>query len=125
MVEMKVKPEFLRLLRAGIKKNEYRLNHPKYDGLNVGDTIKLVCDNNPDDFIFKKIKGIKTYYNWIDALMDNWESDFKGLFYSLDQLLQEVGNFYTQQEINKYGIKVFNLGEIDKENIEYNSKFQY
>ena len=112
MVEMKVRIEFLNLLRKGIKKNEYRLNHPKYNDIKIGDTIKLVCDNNPNDFIFKKVKGIKSYYNWIDALMDNWESDFNGLFYSLDELLKAVGDFYTQQEINKYGIKVFNLEDL-------------
>ena len=109
MILMKVKPEYLKLLKDGIKKNEYRLNHPKYNELKIGDIIRLVSDIDSNDYIDKKIKDIKIYNNWIDALMDNWENDFKGLYYTFNEMLMAVSGFYSQMEVNKYGIKVFKL----------------
>ena len=112
MVLMKVRPEFLKLLRDGIKKNEYRLNHSKYNDLKIGDIVRLVSDIDPLDYVDKRIKDIKVYNNWTDALMNNFEADFNGLFCSLNEVLTKVSDFYTEQEVYKYGIKVFSLEDI-------------
>ena len=109
MIIMHIKPEYLKLIKDGVKKNEYRLNHPKYNDLKIGDIIRLVSDIDDNDFIDKRIKNIKVYNNWTDALMDNAINDFNGLFYTFNEMLNAVSGFYSQMEVNKYGIKVFSL----------------
>ena len=42
-------------------------------------------------------------------MKDNWENDFKDLYNSFDELMEDCKNFYTEEEIKKYGIIMFDI----------------
>lgn len=105
----KIRPQFLELVRSGIKKHEYRLASPKYTSLNVGDRMILVSNQNSKDFVIVRVNKINKFYNWENALKEFWKDDFKGLYSDFDELLKECHRFYTIEEIKNYGIDVFEI----------------
>lgn len=103
-IVMKIKPCFLELIKAGIKKHEYRLNTPDRRELSIGDQITLVSNEDPNDTLVVTITNISIHPNWIDALKDYWKEDFEGLFDNLDDLIDECNKFYSPEQIREYGI---------------------
>lgn len=105
----KIRPQFLPLIKNGIKKHEYRLASPKYTSLNVGDRLILVSNQNSGDFVVTRVNKITKFYDWEKALEKHWEEDFKGLYSDFDELIEECHGFYTADEIKGYGIDVFDI----------------
>ncbi len=64
----KIRPQFLPLIKNGIKKHEYRLASPKYTSLNVGDRLILVSNQNSGDFVVTRVNKITKFYDWEKAL---------------------------------------------------------
>ena len=69
-VKMKIRPQFLPLIRNKIKLNEYRLASPKYSNIHVGDVIYLINNQNThfpnylykySFFIFLKVEGLTNF----------------------------------------------------------------
>lgn len=104
---MKIRPCYLKLIRDGIKRHEYRLNAKKYEDCHIGDTILLVSDCDINDYIEKEVKDIKVFSNWKEALANYWQEDFRGLYSTFDEVVFECLKFYPIEEVNKLGIKVF------------------
>lgn len=75
----------------------------------VGDTFVLISNQNRDNFVRATIKGIKVYNSWNEALIENWEQDFKNIFTSLEATLKECYKFYSKDEVDRYGIAVFEI----------------
>ena len=107
--KMKIRPVFIDLIEKGIKKNEYRLNAIKYRDIKIGDTLVLVSDIDEDFFVERKVIGIKLFKNWYDALKDTWDKDFMGLYNSLEEVIEVCNSFYKKEEIDTFGIKVFEM----------------
>ena len=42
-------------------------------------------------------------------MIENWEQDFKNLFPSLEVTLKECYKFYPKDEVDRYGIVVFEI----------------
>jgi len=105
-VEYKIRKHFLDLIRAGVKRHEYRLG--KKD-VCVGDCLELICNDDPTDRISVLVVGIERFGCWEEALKEHWEEDFKGMYESLDDLVRECSTFYSKEEIEKYGINVFEI----------------
>ena len=101
---MKIKPCFLKLIKAGKKKHEYRLNTPDKRDLSIGDQITLVSNENPKDTQVVTITDISAHPNWLDALKDYWKEDFEELFNNLDDLIYECNKFYSPEQVMEYGI---------------------
>lgn len=108
-VTMKIKPCFLKLIKEGKKKHEYRLNTPDRRNLSIGDQITLVSNENPKDTLVVTITDISIHPNWIDALKDYWKEDFEGLFNNLDDLINECNKFYSPEQVMEYGIVRFGI----------------
>ena len=106
---MKIKPCFLKLIKAGIEKHEYRLNTPDRRSLSIEDKINLVSNVNPKDTLVVTITDISIHSNWLDALKDYWKEDFEGLFNNLDDLVNECNKFYSPEQVKKYGIVRFEI----------------
>jgi len=106
-VKMKIRDHFLQLIKDEIKKNEYRLASPKYKDIHVGDVLILVSKQDKNRYEKVVVEEITKYKNWNDAFQNRWESDFRGLYSSLDELLKECYKFYTKEEVELYGIEVF------------------
>ena len=108
-IVMKIKPRFLELIKAGIKKHEYRLNTPDRRELSIGDQITLVSNENPNDVLVVTISNISIHPNWIDALKDYWKEDFEGLYDNLDDLINECNKFYSLEQVRENGIVRFGI----------------
>lgn len=106
---MKIKPCFLKLIKAGKKRHEYRLNTPDRRSLSIRDQITLVSNVNPKDTLVVTITDISTHPNWVDALKDYWKEDFEGLFDNLDDLVNECNKFYYPEQVMEYGIVRFEI----------------
>ena len=94
--QMKIRPVFIDLIEKGIKKNEYRLNAIKYKDIKIGDTLVLISDIDSNYYIERKVKGIKVYKNFYDALKDTWDKDFNGLYNSLEEVVNVCNSFYKK-----------------------------
>lgn len=106
---MKIRDKYISAVREGIKKHEYRLAEPERRQIRVGDNIILISNQNKSEYVRTTVKGRKIYRDWKEALEQNWQSDFKDLYSSLDEALKECYRFYTKQEVEEYGIISFDI----------------
>lgn len=106
---LKIRDKFIGDIKNRVKKHEYRLASPERMQAKVGDTFVLISNQNKENFVRATIKGIKVYSSWNEALIENWEQDFKNIFTSLDATLKECYKFYSKNEVDRYGIAVFEI----------------
>lgn len=106
---LKIRDKFIADIKNRVKKHEYRLASPERMQAKVGDTFVLISNQNKENFVRATIKGIKVYSSWNEALIENWEQDFKNLFPSLESTLKECYKFYSKEEVDRYGIAVFEI----------------
>ena len=106
---LKIRDKFISDIKNRVKKHEYRLASPERMQAKVGDTFVLISNQNRDNFVRATIKGIKVYNSWNEALIENWEQDFKNIFTSLEATLKECYKFYSKDEVDRYGIAVFEI----------------
>ena len=106
---LKIRDKFISDIKGRIKKHEYRLASPERRLVKIGDTFVLISNQNKDNFVRATIKGIKHYNTWEEALIENWEQDFKSSFPSLEDTLKECYKFYTKADVDCYGIIVFDI----------------
>ncbi len=106
---LKIRDKFISDIKNRVKKHEYRLASPERMQAKVGDTFVLISNQNKDYFVRATIKGIKVYSSWNEALIENWEQDFKNIFTSLDATLKECYKFYSKDEVDRYGIVAFEI----------------
>lgn len=106
---LKIRDKFITDIKNRVKKHEYRLASPERMQAKVGDTFVLVSNQNKNNFVRATIKGIKVYSSWNEALIENWEQDFKNIFPSLEDTLKECYKFYPKTEVDRYGIVVFEI----------------
>ena len=106
---LKIRDKFISEIKSRVKKHEYRLASPERMQAKVGDTFVLISNQNRDNFVRATIKGIKVYNSWNEALIENWEQDFKNIFTSLEATLKECYKFYSKDEVDRYGIAVFEI----------------
>lgn len=109
---LKIRDKYISDIKNRVKKHEYRLASPERMQAKVGDTFVLISNQNKDNFVRTTIKGIKVYNSWNEALIENWEQDFKNTFNSLEETLKECYKFYTKDEVSRYGIVVFDIEPI-------------
>ena len=110
---LKIREKFIGSLRAGIKKHEYRLASPERRSVKIGDNLVLVSNQNRKDYVKTTVTNITIYPTWKDALEKHWKEDFAGLFETLDLALAECDRFYSRDDVNKYGIIVFDVKPVD------------
>ena len=92
---MHIQIKYIDLIKNGIKKREYRLGKPERLKINVGDEIRLIANQDENNIIYVKVTGISLFKNWYDACKEYWVSDFKGLYNSFDELMEDCKNYYT------------------------------
>lgn len=109
---LKIRDKFIADIKNKIKKHEYRLASPERLQAKVGDFLVLISNQDKDNYIKTKITGFKIYRSWEEALSENWEKDFKNTFSSLKEVLKECYGFFPQDEVDRYGIIVFDIEPI-------------
>lgn len=106
---MKIRDKYINAVRQRIKKHEYRLASPERKQIRIGDNIILISNQNKNEYVRTTVKRIMVYKDWKEALVENWNSDFKDLYSTLEEALKECYRFYTKQEVEKYGIISFDI----------------
>ena len=106
---LKIRDKFINEVVGGLKRREYRLANEERRKIKVGDTLVLVSNQNRKNFVKVTVKKVKCYPNWGEALKDNWQSDFKNLYSSLEDAIKECQRFYSKDDVDKYGIIVFEM----------------
>ena len=106
---LKIREKFIESLRTGVKKHEYRLASPERRSIKIGDNLVLISNQDKKNYVRTTVTGIHTYKTWKEALEKYWEEDFAGLFDTLDIALNECNKFYSRDDVNKYGIVVFDV----------------
>lgn len=106
---LKIREKFIDLLRTGVKKHEYRLASPERRLVKIGDNLVLISNQNKKNYVRSTVTGIAFYKSWQEALEKYWEEDFTGLFDTLDSAINECYKFYKKEEVDKYGIVVFEV----------------
>ena len=86
---MRIRPRFIESIRNGIKKHEYRLAEPERMKIRLGDTIVLVSNQNPEDYVRVFVNSVSIFKGWDEALDGRWENDFRGTYSSYDELIRE------------------------------------
>lgn len=109
---LKIRDKFINEIVNGLKRREYRLANEERRGIKVGDTLVLISNQNKKNFVKVTVKHIKHYPNWMEALQDNWQSDFKNIYSSLDDAIRECQRFYSKSDVDKYGIICFEMEPI-------------
>lgn len=111
---LKIREKFIPDIITGNKTHEYRLASPERKKIKVGDTLVLISNQNKNIFVRTTIKSIKHFSGWKEALEDNWQQDFKSLYSSMDEALQECYRFYPKNEVDQYGINVYEIEPISE-----------
>lgn len=106
---MKIDYAYLKLIKIGNKKHEYRLNFGKNKTICEGDSIVLISNSNPNDYISVRVTNITKCSSWYDALKNHWAGDFKGLYNSLDETISFCSKFYKKEDISHYGLLRFDI----------------
>lgn len=106
---MKIRDKYIKEVRDGVKKHEYRLASPDRRAVRVGDNIILISNTDKKSYVRTTVKRITTYRDWKEALEKNWQNDFKNLYSTLEEALKECYRFYPKDEVDKYGIISFDI----------------
>ena len=106
---MKIRDKYIKEVRDGVKKHEYRLASPDRKAVRVGDNIILISNTDKKSYVRTTVKRITTYRDWKEALEKNWQNDFKNLYATLEEALRECYRFYPKDEVDKYGIISFDI----------------
>ena len=106
---MNIDEIYFNLVKIGQKTHEYRLYDDKRKTIKIGDIIELVNNRDKNLKIEVKVINIQVFKNWESALKNTYESDFQGLYSSLKETVEACQKFYSQENINKYGIVVFEI----------------
>lgn len=107
--KMKIRPEFISMVKDGKKRHEYRLNNETRRNIKIGDIIVLISNQNKNDFIKVKVLNKQVYNSWEDALVECWDQDFKELYPSIEDALKVCYKFYSKVDVDKYGIVVYTI----------------
>lgn len=109
ILRIKIRDKYIQHIAEYSKKHEYRLAYDKYLNVKKGDMLIMVSNQDPSNSIKVVVNNIKKYANWDLALEENWQDDFRGLYDNKEQVLKECYKFYPKEEVEKYGILVFDI----------------
>ena len=119
MTEYKIKDDFLENIRRGLKEREYRLNDERAQRISVGEKMRLVSNKRDSKYITVKVVQKKVFRTWREALSAYWKNDFQALYSSMEEALNQLKAFYSDEDVQKFGIVVFRITPV---NINFQGK---
>lgn len=88
-------------IASGNKIIESRLFDEKRQQINPGDQIEFVCNDDQTKKVLTVVKALYRYTNFKNLFCDFPQSYFGNA--SKEKLLEEISNFYSKEEEEKYG----------------------
>jgi len=107
--QMRLKPTYFDLIKAGEKIYEIRLNDEKRQKIKVGDEIIFTNEPEPDKTISTQVVDLikfKSFKEMANTLPLN-EVGFHKL--NADEVVEVCHHFYTPEEENQFGVLAIKL----------------
>lgn len=104
-----IKEIYLKGILNKHKNFEFRLNTPDRNKIKKD---SLICLKSDSHTLIAKIGEIHHYKNWEIALEKHFDSDFRYCFKNKNEALLELSKYYTQADIQKYGLLGYELTEV-------------
>lgn len=99
---MKLATQPFEAIAAGKKTIESRLFDEKRQLINLGDTVVFTNRENPSQSLRVKVIGLLRYATFKDMFTNNSPDRFGGV--SADWLLNQISEFYSEDEQRQYGV---------------------
>ncbi len=100
--QLKLASEPFETIASGKKTIESRLFDEKRQLINPGDIIVFINRENPSQSLKVKVIGLLRYATFKDMFMNNLPDKFGGE--SKDWLLNQMNEFYSEDEQSQYGV---------------------
>jgi len=109
LYKMNIHEKYLKSIREHKKTHEYRLNTKERQKINVNDSILLTSVEDKSDSLEVTVTKKTLYRCWEVAILKNWRNDFSDTFHSFSKTLKELKTYYSADDVNKYGIVMFDI----------------
>jgi len=100
--ELKLATEPFEAIKNGSKVIESRLYDEKRQQIKLGDELVFTNRENPSETLTTKVVGLLRYPSFKTLFSDNDPRKFGGP--SADWLLNQIGEFYPEEEQQRYGV---------------------
>ncbi len=110
---LKIRDKYINEIISKNKIHEYRLATPERKEIKVGDTLIMISNQNKNKFVKVTVEAKQTFKTWEDALIGYWQQDFKNLYNSFEDVLNECFRFYPKSEVDRYGIIVYSISPLE------------
>lgn len=112
-IKMRLHEMPFNMIKNGDKKIEYRLNDEKRQQLKVGDTITFFKRPLEEETLEVKIVDLKYYDNLLDMYKASFKEELSRLYDSPEEAVEDT-EYYTDEEIKKYGCLAIHIEIIDE-----------
>ena len=99
---MRLHPEPFEMIKAKIKKVEYRLNDEKRKEIEIGDTITFYKRPEEKETIKATVTNKKYYKNLQEMYTDTFDMYLKDYYKSPIDVVKDT-SYYTDEEVEKNG----------------------
>lgn len=110
--QMKLSAEPFKKISSGAKVIESRLYDEKRRQIKIGDEIEFFANENADAKVQTRVKGLLLYKSFKDLFMDHDPLLFGEE--SRDFLLNQIKQFYSDEDEAKYGVMGIRIELVDK-----------
>lgn len=111
--KMKIRDLYIKPLKEGLKKHEFRLNTTEREKVKIGDYLILEGKQEKKNYVKVIVTNIKKYISWNDIADEYWEKEFCYFFDTKEIFLKEVSKYYQGKEIEEYGIICYEIEKYD------------
>ena len=120
---LKVKEKFVKPLRDGIKRHEYRLATKERRNIKIGDVLFLTNNQNNNDFVKVVVRSISFCNTWEEAVSKYWDTELRHIYLTKEDAINDCSKFYTREDVKINGIIVFEI-ELFKKRINVTSSYK-
>lgn len=102
--EMKLQPEYYNYILNGTKRIEIRIFDEKRQQIKIGDTIKFLKEPELNETFNAKVVGLLRYNSFKEMFNDFDISILSDKSMTKEELINVLGQFYTKEKQEKYGV---------------------
>lgn len=110
--QMKLEHESFVAIKEGRKVIESRLYDEKRQQISIGDEIHFAENNHPENTVHTRVVNLLRYPTFMQLFTSN-DSKLFGGERNQDQLLEQIKQFYSDEDEQKYGVVGIQIAPID------------
>lgn len=112
---LKIKEKFIKPLREGIKRHEYRLATKERRNIRIGDVLILTSNQSNYDYVKVVVRAISFCESWEEAISKYWDNELSNIYSTKQEAVNDCSKFYTRGDVRQNGIIVFEIELFKKE----------